>query len=390
MMDSLSKGIYISEEGRKNVLTYKYTPCDDSLLSPYLEPFWNWFLETLVPTWMAPNVVTLIGFLAIILHYFLCVFYMPMLEGPAPRWIFFVNGLGIFWYQTLDAVDGKQARRTKNGSPLGELFDHGCDSLTSMFQTIGVACCLQLGGSIWTFLLFTSIQTIFYFSIWEQYYTGVLRFSKVGPTEGILLVVGIHFSCGIFGVELYKINMRDFLTFLPFDFTIGHIVALSFFAPLIPSMIQGIYEVAKAKLTNEQKLLKGSAIRAAFPYIFVYTCWFIWIFCGPRDIVNLYPLLIYTIFGLVTGYIVTRLVISRVCGETCQSWYIMTLPLPLLAFNTLNKRFLFIPFLEVPDFISIVLYLIFVIICYSHMILFCIHILSTALGIRAFVLKPVK
>jgi phosphatidylglycerophosphate synthase len=31
--------------------------------------------------------------------------------------------------QTFDAVDGKQARRTNSSSPLGELFDHGCDAL---------------------------------------------------------------------------------------------------------------------------------------------------------------------------------------------------------------------------------------------------------------------
>jgi hypothetical protein len=80
MIEQLGKNIYISEQGRKNVLTYKYTPCDDSLISPYLEPFWNWFLVTLTPEWMAPNVVTLIGFVAILIHYFLCIFYMPMLE----------------------------------------------------------------------------------------------------------------------------------------------------------------------------------------------------------------------------------------------------------------------------------------------------------------------
>lgn len=33
--------------------------------------------------------------------------------------------LGLFAYQTFDAIDGKQARRTGTGSPLGELFDHG-------------------------------------------------------------------------------------------------------------------------------------------------------------------------------------------------------------------------------------------------------------------------
>lgn len=36
--------------------------------------------------------------------------------------------------QTLDAVDGKQARRTNSSSPLGQLFDHGCDS----FSTVSV------------------------------------------------------------------------------------------------------------------------------------------------------------------------------------------------------------------------------------------------------------
>ena len=41
----------------------------------------------------------------------------------------------IFHIQTLflDAIDGKQARRTNSSNPLGELFDHGCDSLSTVF-----------------------------------------------------------------------------------------------------------------------------------------------------------------------------------------------------------------------------------------------------------------
>jgi len=31
----------------------------------------------------------------------------------------------------MDALDGKQARRTGNSTPLGELFDHGCDAVTT-------------------------------------------------------------------------------------------------------------------------------------------------------------------------------------------------------------------------------------------------------------------
>lgn len=43
----------------------------------------------------------------------------------------FFTALGLFLYQSLDAIDGKQARRTKSSSPLGELFDHGCDSVST-------------------------------------------------------------------------------------------------------------------------------------------------------------------------------------------------------------------------------------------------------------------
>lgn len=37
----------------------------------------------------------------------------------------FSFSLGLFLYQSLDAIDGKQARRTGTSGPLGELFDHG-------------------------------------------------------------------------------------------------------------------------------------------------------------------------------------------------------------------------------------------------------------------------
>jgi hypothetical protein len=37
--------------------------------------------------------------------------------------------VGTEWYSLLDNLDGRQARRTGTSSPLGELFDHGCDCL---------------------------------------------------------------------------------------------------------------------------------------------------------------------------------------------------------------------------------------------------------------------
>jgi phosphatidylglycerophosphate synthase len=56
--------------------------------------------------------------------------------AQAPAWVNYYAAAAIFIYQTLDALDGKQARRTGTGSCLGELFDHGCDA----FTTVMVVC----------------------------------------------------------------------------------------------------------------------------------------------------------------------------------------------------------------------------------------------------------
>jgi phosphatidylglycerophosphate synthase len=48
----------------------------------------------------------------------------------APWWCFF-DGACYLIYRILDEMDGKQARRTGNSSPLGLLFDHGCDAFTA-------------------------------------------------------------------------------------------------------------------------------------------------------------------------------------------------------------------------------------------------------------------
>ncbi len=51
--------------------------------------------------------------------------------GDAPWWVFFTGGFSVLFYLHLDCIDGKQARRTKSSSPLGQLFDHGEDPVLS-------------------------------------------------------------------------------------------------------------------------------------------------------------------------------------------------------------------------------------------------------------------
>lgn len=61
-----------------------------------------------------------------------------------PSWCFYYAAFCIWAYSTLDAIDGKQARRTQSSSPLGQLFDHGCDAFSVSFIIIGVSAAAQL------------------------------------------------------------------------------------------------------------------------------------------------------------------------------------------------------------------------------------------------------
>lgn len=97
------------------------------------------FLQ-LFPKWLAPNVMTFVGFLFTVLNFLLLSyydfhFYASTTEPnttPIPNWVWLAAAINIFLAYTLDGIDGKQARRIKLAGPLGELFDHGLDSYTAV------------------------------------------------------------------------------------------------------------------------------------------------------------------------------------------------------------------------------------------------------------------
>lgn len=120
--------IVLSEQDLDMIAAYKYKPGAYTHIDDLLTPFWNWAV-TLLPLWMAPNLVTFIGLAGTCLASLLLTSYSPGLAGDhIPGWCTLLFAVALFLYQTLDAIDGKQARRTNSSSPLGQLFDHGCDA----------------------------------------------------------------------------------------------------------------------------------------------------------------------------------------------------------------------------------------------------------------------
>ncbi|KAI0706168.1 Choline/ethanolaminephosphotransferase [Cytidiella melzeri] len=273
---------FIPPHALENLKKYQYKGVDKSLLSRYvLNPFWNW-LVTLWPTWVAPNVITMSGLAMVAINFVTLLYYDPAYQGGAhgpPHWLYFTWAAGLFIYQSFDAIDGKQARRTGMAGPLGEMFDHGCDAINTTVRTASyesrvgllivgrqleaILTCyaMNLGRSWWTVFSQVLALSNFYLTTWEEYHTGQLYLGVLsGPVEGIILIVGIFTITGIYGPVVWD---EPFLTLLSLDNvpSITHvipnvglnIVFMSYGAIfLIFNIVTSYINVFKAKLSSKE------------------------------------------------------------------------------------------------------------------------------------------
>ncbi|XP_002738954.1 cholinephosphotransferase 1-like [Saccoglossus kowalevskii] len=183
----------------KRLSEHKYSSHGTSITEPVMQPFWRWLVEK-IPETIAPNTITSMGLLINILTSTIVYMYCPTATEEAPSWVYIQVALGLFAYQTLDAIDGKQARRTHTSSPLGELFDHGCDSVSTVYVGIATGCALQLGFHPgWLMYMISVGVFLFYTAHWQAYVSGELKFGKLDVTEAQFLIIFIYLLSGIFG-----------------------------------------------------------------------------------------------------------------------------------------------------------------------------------------------
>jgi len=146
----------------------------------------------------------------VIAAYLVMLYHSPHLYEHAPNWVYFFASFSIFAYQTLDAIDGKQARRTNTSSALGELFDHGCDAVSTVFLTLIMAMTFSTGGWLLlvnALLLFSGV----FFTIWDLYYTNNFDLGVVNVTEALLTTELVLFITGI-QVDIWDVSV-DILGF---------------------------------------------------------------------------------------------------------------------------------------------------------------------------------
>ncbi|XP_031741212.1 choline/ethanolaminephosphotransferase 1 isoform X2 [Cucumis sativus] len=315
--------------------------------------------------------------------------YSPHLDSAPPRWVHFAHGLLLFLYQTFDAVDGKQARRTNSSSPLGELFDHGCDALACAFETLAFGSTAMCGRSSFWFWVLSAVP--FYGATWEHFFTNTLVLPVVnGPTEGLMLIYLCHFFTTFVGAGWWTQQFGKSIpifSWVPIFHDIptfrAALVLLAAFG-VIPTIAFNVYNVCKVVQARKGSMLLALAM--LYPFLVLVGGVLAWDHLSPSDIIGSYPHLVITGTGLAFGFLVGRMILAHLCDEPkglktgmCMS----LLFLPLAIANTLTARLNDgVPLVD--ESLVVLGYCLFTGALYLHFATSVIHEITTALGIYCF------
>ncbi|XP_017468432.1 PREDICTED: cholinephosphotransferase 1 isoform X3 [Rhagoletis zephyria] len=317
----------LSAQQLKKLSEHKYSCSSSSLLDPWLQPWWNWLVSK-TPLWLAPNLITIIGLIVNIVTTLILVSYSPDAKSPPPAWTSLLCAFGLFIYQSLDSIDGKQARRTNTSSPLGELFDHGCDSISTVFVALSACISCQLGQyPNWLFFQCFCAIALFYCAHWQTYVSGTLRFGKIDVTEAQFTIMAIHVISAVFGPDVWQSRMFG-------NFELWSILSLM-------TLVCGIWSLwfifsvvlAGGVGKNGSTVAGTSVLSPSIPLTMVILPALIIAQKSPQNIFTEHSALYILAFGMVAAKVTNKLVIAHMTKAEMEYLDWSQLGPALLFFN---------------------------------------------------------
>jgi len=313
----------ISEDGKKHIIQHKYRPGVKSLTMPYLNIWWE-IAVTFVPRWFAPNLLTLCSFLTSIMAFLVFAYCDPSFSGTVESPSLYIYlAVSIFAYQTLDAIDGKHARNTLNSSPLGQLFDHGCDAiLVGMLVSINGACCFHNSPGTLLFLVIAS-QIVFYALNWRARHTGVFDFGKFSIDETFLLGISLYITSAVKGPSFFADNS---IWGVQPQFVIMCGLALR----IVHDCTKAAREVSKyyAKQSAEKKRFYDERfyeLGNVMVFHLSLVCW------NTVDIVPVNPTLFITTVSVTFAHLAHRLIICDVAQQKSRKIQYIVIPFVVIG-----------------------------------------------------------
>ncbi|KAI9662102.1 MAG: hypothetical protein M1831_002798 [Alyxoria varia] len=336
--------VYIRQEQLPKLKEYKYAGVDHSLVSRYvLKPFYTNVVIKCFPMWMAPNMITLLGFSFVIVNFLTLLWYNPSLDQDCPQWVYLSWAAGLFLYQTFDAVDGQQARRTHQSGPLGELFDHGVDACNTSLEVLLFAGTMNLGQGWKTVLTLFGCLSTFYTQTWDEYHTHTLTLGLIsGPVEGVLSL------CIVFAITALK-GGGSFWT-QPMLSTMGvppsRVIPSAIYnlawneafilyggSVLVFNTVQSAMNVMNARRSRNQNPTR--ALMGFYPFVLLWILTPIYLALQPSILYHhIIPFVLY--IGLVNAYSVGQIIVAHLTKARFPYQNILITPLTLGVLDSIG------------------------------------------------------
>ncbi|XP_076014958.1 cholinephosphotransferase 1-like [Genypterus blacodes] len=291
----------------KPLADYEYSVCGETLLDTPCQIYWRWLVQK-IPIWVSPNTLTVAGLLVYVLCTLVLVYHCPTATEEAPSWAFIMSALGLFIYQSLDNIDGKQALRTDHSAPLAELFDHCCDSISAVLITVGACIAGGIGRyTDWTFFCGFIGLFLFFCSHWETYVSGTVHFNLFDVTEVQFAVMIMYLMSAFGGVSLWQ-------TLLP-------IIGLKLYTlPLMGIILGAVYSclyrfhgILKGGLGKKGSTMADtSVLRPGLDISLILTLAFIIFKKSPSQLFEHHPCLYLLAFGMIISKLINKLVVAHI------------------------------------------------------------------------------
>lgn len=176
--------------------THYHYKCEDHsiLLRVLHRPVFMPVVRTL-PRVVTPNQITVFGNVLV-----WATFALVLAARPAGPGVFIVLAATLALYVLADCVDGLFARHTQRASHLGELLDHGLDSLSLPLVTLAFT--LAMNQPAWLVISGTAaVAFINFVTEMHGYRAGYVHLGSIGIIEGILGGAAACVIAAIIGVE---------------------------------------------------------------------------------------------------------------------------------------------------------------------------------------------
>ena len=321
---------YIDEQYVDNVINYKYSGGDKSILYRFvINPFCNCLVNYL-PKWLAPNVITVSGFFFNLFNLILTSYYTGMKGGdPVPSWVCIVCAISYTTYIIFDYTDGKQARRLKASSPLGLLFDHGTDACTTFYATIVTGSIIYYSNIYQYIIIYIPLSCTFFINTWEEYYVGELVLPEInGVAEGTLLIDILYIISAIYGSNFYLKEINLFKRVIKVNDFLGICTCIGGLLFCLKSIVGVLKKVKKEKL--------GNAFKDTLIYILFSGTLLSLAFLNEGSYITEYPKFIILTFGFLFAKMLGMLQLAHILESPYKVYRpIFLIPLCLLLIHSL-------------------------------------------------------